>query len=94
MYDVYIMKRTQIYLPEELHYQLSHLAKREKTSLAHIIRIRLKKSIDQSLTSKKKNFFEALEEMGKKFQKSNKKLPRDLSSRHTEYYLETVLKSK
>jgi len=38
MYDVYIMMRTQIYLPEDLHRELSLLAKQEKKSLSDLIR--------------------------------------------------------
>lgn len=88
------MRRTQIYLPEELHHQLLHLAKLENISMSEIIRKTLIASVIKKQNLKKKNFFEVLENLRKEFQKSHKKLPKDLSTRHTEYYLETVIKNK
>lgn len=47
MYDVYIMIRTQIYLPEDLHRELSLLAKQEKKSLSDLIREGAKKVVKE-----------------------------------------------
>lgn len=88
------MKRTQIYLPEELHHQLGHLAKLQSISISEIIRKTLIASVIKKQNLKKKNFFEVLENLRKEFKKSHKKLPKDLSTRHTEYYLETIIKNK
>ena len=43
------MLRTQIYLPEELHYQLACLAKIQETSVSEIIR----KALTKNLAKKK-----------------------------------------
>lgn len=88
------MLRTQIYLPEELHYQLAQIARTEDSSISEVIRQKLYRSIKVNKKTKKKSvqeFFDWLIKDGKKY---GKKLPPDLSSRHTEYYLETVVKSK
>lgn len=88
------MKRTQIYLPEELHHELMILAKQESTSMSNVIRKKLFEVVNNRLKKKKKSaydFFDWLIEDGKK---TEKRLPKDFSRRHTEYYLETVVKSK
>lgn len=88
------MIRTQIYLPEELHYQLKQLARFQTTSISEIIRKNLTKSLKNDKGRKKKSAYDFLDELIRRGRKHGKKLPKDLSSRHTEYYLETVVKSK
>ncbi|HLC93964.1 MAG TPA: CopG family transcriptional regulator [Patescibacteria group bacterium] len=87
------MKRTQIYLPEELHYELGYLAKLQNSSISEIIRKTLKQSLKKQKGRKKSAyaFFDYLIKQGKKY---GKNLPRDLSTRHTEYYIETVIPSQ
>lgn len=87
------MLRTQIYLPEELHYQLACLAKLQETSVSEIIRNSVKKTLVQKNYQKKKSFSQFLNQWIKDGKKYGKKLPKDFSTRHTEYYLETVLKN-
>lgn len=41
------MKRTTIFLPDELHEQLRHAAFRAKTSMAEVIRAKLQNSIER-----------------------------------------------
>lgn len=94
MYNVYNMIRTQIYLPEELHYQLKQLARFQTTSVSEIIRKNLTKSIKDDEKSKKKSAYDFFDWLIKEGKKHGKNLPKDLSSKHTEYYLETVVKSK
>lgn len=88
------MKRTQIYLPEEMHHQLSSLARLNHSSISAIIRDSLKKNLSLSKKTKKRSFYDFLGEFIKEGKKYGRKLPRDFSSRHTEYYLETVVKTK
>lgn len=93
MYDVYIMKRTQIYLPEELHHQLGSLARLQHSSISEIVRKSLNRAL-KSKKTKKKNVFEFFDYLIKQGKKYGGKLPKDFSARHTEYYLETVVPSK
>lgn len=94
MYDVYIMKRTQIYLPEELHNQLQYQAKLQNISTSALIRNRLHQSMIENQQLKKRSAYEFLDNFIKQGQEYGKKLPKDIVSKHTEYYLETVVKSK
>lgn len=89
MYNVWCMKRTQIYLPEALHHELLTLAKQESSSISEIIRKTVGKSLAQKMEKRQSpyKFFDWLIREGKK---PGKKLPKDFSRRHTEYYLETL----
>lgn len=87
------MIRTQIYLPKDLHLELTSVARRESTSLSDVIRKRLEKSLAQD-KKKKKSGYEFLEWLIEDGRKSKKKLPPDISTRHTEYYLESVIKDE
>lgn len=88
------MKRTQIYLPEELHNQLQYQAKLQNISISELIRKRLHQITTDDKQPKKRSVYEFLDNFIKQGKRYGKKLPKDISSRHTEYYLETVVKSK
>lgn len=88
---MYIMIRTQIYLPEELHYQLKQLARFQTTSVSEIIRKNLIQSLKRDKDSKKRGAYEILNWLIQEGEKSKKKLPKNLSDKHTEYYLKTVV---
>lgn len=54
------MKRTQIYLPEEMHYQLGSLARLQHSSISAIIRDNLKKTLSLYKKTKKRSFYDFL----------------------------------
>lgn len=79
------MIRTQIYLPEELHRELHLTARQQRTTLSELVR----KGAQKVIADKQKNdeSWKVLE----KIAAYNWKGPKDLSRRHTEYYVEAVL---
>ncbi len=50
MYNSYIMIRTQIYIPENLHKKLIYLAEKKNKSMAECIRIFIKEGIKKDET--------------------------------------------
>ena len=80
-----IMIRTQIYLPEELHRNLLLIARSERLTLSELIRKGAKKVIREK--TRKDESAEVMKKL------ANFKLsgPKDLSTKHDEYYIETVL---
>lgn len=45
MYTAFMMIRTQMYLDEDIHKDLTHLARRERKSMAEVTRVILKEGI-------------------------------------------------
>ena len=77
-----LMKRTQIYLPQDLYAQLQALARQEKISVSEVVRINLKDKLREKRQSGADTLL-ALAEIGKKWKI---KAPPDLSS-NLDYYL-------
>lgn len=46
------MRRTQIYLPEELHRKLQHKAKAEASNMSYIIRVAVEKHLETHMPKK------------------------------------------
>lgn len=81
-----IMKRTQIYLPEDLHKELLLTARREQTTLSELIR----KGVKKILTERQSR--DASWEIMEKLAHYNlKDLPKSLSQKHDKYYIEAIL---
>lgn len=74
------MKRTQIYLPENMHKELLRRARAERTSVSELIRKSVEKSVKKNMKPKK-NFFKMLDEL-----RFKGKGPKDLSEK-IDYYL-------
>lgn len=74
------MVRTQIYIPEELHRELTFLAKKESLSLAELIRQFVRMGIKTK--KRRRNSGKTLLELARYAVKG---LPKDLSTKHDEY---------
>ncbi|MBI2086196.1 hypothetical protein HYT74_02555 [Candidatus Daviesbacteria bacterium] len=77
------MKRTQLNLDEKTYYQLVSYAREEKTSLSSAARNLISKQINKEKPTSTMGSLLKLVELG---EKSQVKLPRDLSENH-DYYL-------
>lgn len=82
------MKRTQIYLPEDLYREIAHLAEKEGKPKAQIIRERLKANLASTRVGKAKNAGEALLELAELGKKFNIKGPKNLSVTIDKYLYE------
>jgi triacylglycerol esterase/lipase EstA (alpha/beta hydrolase family) len=73
------MKRTQIYLPEDTHAELSQWAKQHNTSIAELIRNFVKEGLKQKKTTQKSPDLIGLSKLGLKGG------PKDLSANLEKY---------
>ena len=83
------MIRTQIYLPPDLHQELLALARTKNTSLSELLRIGAKKVIKEK--KRRNQSWKVMEKLAKY---NITGLPKDLSKKHTEYYIKAVLGEK
>lgn len=74
------MIRTQIYLPKNMHAQLTFWARRAKVPMAEIVRVILERGLE-----KKEEFIEEGSDLVELNKLQLKGGPRDLSSRFDEY---------
>ncbi len=77
-----LMKRTQIYLPQDLYAQLKAMARQDATSVSEVVRKTLKDKVKEKKHSGV-NTLLSLAEIGKKWKI---KAPKDLSA-NLDYYL-------
>lgn len=85
MYNVCVMMRTQIYLPQDLHQELLSLAKIKKTTLSELLRLGAKKVVKEK--RQKDQSWKVMERLAN----YNLSGPKDLSENHTKYYVDAVL---
>lgn len=78
MYAVYSMIRTQLYFPEDLYLQLRAYAKRQRKSLAEIVRSFVQRGIRQEKRGNPAEVFLKIARLAGTG-------PRDLSEKHDEY---------
>lgn len=86
MYITMTMKRTQIYLPEDLHKELLLTARREQTTLSELIRKGAKKIVTEG--QNKDTSWKVMEKLA---HYNLKNLPTSLSQKHDKYYIEAIL---
>ena len=79
------MTRTQIYLPSNLHKDLLSIARAENTTLSELIRKGAK-----TIINKKRKRDESWKLMAKLEKYNLKRLPKDLSEKHDEYYIKSI----
>lgn len=83
------MERTQVYFESEVLEALREEAKQKKTTLAAVIRARVKKTLPKKKKVKRMNAAEALDYIAKLGKRLGVKGPKDLSQRIDEFVYRT-----